>query len=67
MSTTSTAAEPTPDYAVNAAADLLEPLERYYNAMEERPSFNKFAFTVAEWFQVWMYDALETDTPLRDA
>ena len=57
----------TPDYAIEAAADLLAPLERYYDGMEERPSFNEFAFTVAEWFATWMDDAFACDEPLGGA
>lgn len=67
MITPTNTAAPTPDYAVEAAAILLKPLERYYDSMEERPSFNEFAFTVAEWFAVWMDDAYTSDEPLRQA
>lgn len=41
---------PTPVYAMDAAAELLKPLHCYYAQMEERPTFNEFAFQVAEWF-----------------
>ncbi|WP_100813587.1 hypothetical protein [Microbacterium lacus] len=57
----------TPDYAVEAAADLLEPLQRYYDEMEERPTFNEFAFIVSDWFHTWMDDAYSSDEPLREA
>lgn len=66
MITPANTAAPTPDYAVEAAADLLAPLERYYDDMEERPSFNEFALAVAEWFAVWMDDAYTSDEPLRE-
>ena len=67
MSTTEmTEATETPVYALDVAADLLKPLHRYYAQMEERPSFNEFAFQVAEWFHTWIEDAYASDEPLLD-
>ncbi len=55
-----------PNYAMDAAAEPLRPLHRYYAQMEERPSFNEFAFRVSDWFHTWMDDAYASDEPLWD-